>query len=574
MNKKQLKIIHLAHPEYSDMRTYWEKFRYTYNGGKDFVNKYTKKFSIKENDTDFANRKEMTYCPAHAKAAVIEVKNAIYERMPDIRREGGPKTYQDVVKGSNGGVDLHGRSMDDYIGTVILPELLVMSKVAVFVDKEPIEEGSTKADIKNVRPYLYHYIAEDIQNWNEDENGNITSILLRSTEFEVDETYKLPTRRVNKWNHFYVTDAVVHVDTYNAKSEKEGETRTLGINRIPVVIFQISHSLLTDVADYQIALVNMESADINYAIKSNFPFYIEQYDPKSLQGFLKKVQEDSDIEENETEQEIKVGSTQGRRYGKDLDAPTFINPSSEPLRASMEKEAKIKEEIRYLVNLSVANLAPLRSSADSKQQDHASLEAGLAYIGLELARGEREIGEIWALYEDSTDIPIIVYPDKYSRKTDEERLDEADKLSNVLPKVPSLSFQKFLAKRIITTLTATSVSTNELVKMHSEIDKAKIVVIDPEVLKTDIELGLVSNETASKARLYPEGEVEQAKKDHAERIKRIAESQMTPEDKAPGARGVDDLDPEPRKSAKDEKTRSREIAQDTEVKTKVRGKGK
>jgi hypothetical protein len=42
---------------------------------------------------------------------------------------------------------------------------------------------------------------------------------------------------------------------------------------------------MEDIADYQIALMNLESSDINYMLKSNFPFYVEQYDPRAEMNF-------------------------------------------------------------------------------------------------------------------------------------------------------------------------------------------------------------------------------------------------------------------------------------------------
>jgi hypothetical protein len=69
------------------------------------------------------------------------------------------------------------------------------------------------------------------------------------------------------------------------------------------------------------------------------------------------------------------------------------------------------------------------------------------------------------------------------------------------------------------------VSEETLKKIHKEIDSNAILITDPDVIAQDIEQGLVSLETASKARGYPEGEVESAKKDRADRAAAVALAQ-------------------------------------------------
>jgi hypothetical protein len=69
---------------------------------------------------------------------------------------------------------------------------------------------------------------------------------------------------------------------------------------------------------------------------------------------------------------------------------------------------------------------------------------------------------------------------------------------------------------------------------------AKYISSDPEAITKDLQNGLVSDATASLARGYDASEVEQAKKDHAERIARIQAAQAPPGGGLtnPGARGV------------------------------------
>jgi hypothetical protein len=130
-------------------------------------------------------------------------------------------------------------------------------------------------------------------------------------------------------------------------------------------------------------------------------------------------------------------------------------------------------------------------------------------------------------------------------RTDEDRRQEAEELREILPTVPSPTFQKQTTKDIITIMQGHKVSLDELNKMHSEIDKAVVIVTDPVIIRSDHEAGFVGDKLASELRGYPEGEAARAAADHAERAARIVMAQMKEADlKRAQARGAPDLDSE------------------------------
>ena len=61
----------------------------------------------------------------------------------------------------------------------------------------------------------------------------------------------------------------------------------LELRRIPFVLLDIGDSMIKDVVNHQIALLNLGSGDVNYALKSNFPFYVEQRDLRCRGAHLK-----------------------------------------------------------------------------------------------------------------------------------------------------------------------------------------------------------------------------------------------------------------------------------------------
>jgi len=578
-----MKVCDILHPDYKRLIVLWSKYRCVFEGGVAFINKYLQPFSSREDNKDFAIRKSLTYAPAHAKAAIMEIKNAIFQRMPDIKRSSGTQSYKEAVAGRNKGVDFNGNTMNGFIGRLVLPDLLSLGKIGVYIDRHPLPEQPSKADVQSRAPYLYTYAAEDIRSWAIDpDTQTLMSLLLCDTIDDIDPDTGLVVG-VNRRYRLLKKNADGVELAFFDRDGLSVQIIQLNLMEIPFVLFELSHSLLTDIADHQIALLNLASSDMNYALKGNFPFYTEQYDPLAEQTFVRQAIDDIPDDNVDALGEgtageaqdaaiaknlaVRVGVAQGRRYPKGLGAPAFIAPPIAPLTASMEKQEQIKREILQLVNLAVSTLRPSRASAESKREDQKGLEAGLSYIGLELEYGERQLQQIWGMYEHEKTDPSISYPQNYSLRTEESRRKEADDLLKLLPMLPSAMYQREVAKEIAEITLGHRVTDEKLQEIRDEIDASKVIVTDPEVINMDIENGLVSVETASQARLYPKDDVEKAKKEHAERLARINAAQSNP-----AARGTVDLDSDPNPA--EEKEKSRQTDKDGVPSDKTRGGGK
>src|SRR4051812_47167550 len=106
------------------MLPYWHKWRLTYKAGDDFITEYLQRMNRREDPQDYRERLAVTYCPSFAKAAINDVKNSIFQRLVDITREGGPRSYSEAINGRLGGVDMLGNTMNSFMGRRVLPELL------------------------------------------------------------------------------------------------------------------------------------------------------------------------------------------------------------------------------------------------------------------------------------------------------------------------------------------------------------------------------------------------------------------------------------------------------------------
>lgn len=527
------------HPDYVSSISDWEKYRYTMKGGRDYIDKYLYQYSKREDSTDFSDRKKYTYAPNYVKTSLIDIRNSLLQRMMFITRSGGDLSYTDAIEGKNGGVDLKGNTIDSFIGIDILTEMLIMKRSGVFIDK-----SSNISDVRNEtdRPYLYMYKAEDIKSWRKDKNGQLIKLLLVNNDYNLDD-YGLVTGYTRYQSLYSLEGDIVTRRDFEMDGKTElGILQEINLDTIPFHMFEISDSLLKDVVDYQIALLNMESSDINYCIKSNFPFYTEQYNPFSDIDMVQHPDTDSNSTDSGTQPSNKIdfGSQSGRRYPQNLERPGFIHPSPEPLEAGMKKEQDIIHAIKYHMTLNLSNLEQRFASADSKKQDLSAQENGLVVIGAILEHGENRIAEIWAKYQD-TESAFIKYPEKYNLRTEEDVRSEVDSKIGWANKVPSKTYQRAIFKDVASLSIGNKVTDTELKTIHKEIDNAEVLITDYEILSSDLENGLVGNDTASQARGYPEGEVEKAKKDHAERIERIQQAQSSGKMENATQRGVNDL---------------------------------
>jgi len=600
-------LVSARHPVYLRDFGYWQLWRNTYESGEYFVSNYLQKFTTRESDDDFASRKSVTPIPAFAKAAINDIRNSIFQRLHDAIRKGGSKSYKNAVQGLEGGVDMKGSSMDKFIGVDILTEMLVMGRVGCYVDMPvtvPSFDGQASlADTVEHRPYLYMYPVEDILSWtcsNPSNPEEFQAVLLRDrcTNFKQPGGFQIsiPDGGYERYRMVWINPETgkVNVQFFDTKGvpvdrntglPTTSEPIELELTKIPFVLLDIGDSLLKDVCRHQIALLNLGSSDVAYALKANFPFYVEQRDLRAVGDHLKHAANPDGTAtaggQGAKDTEITVGASHGRAYDMKMERPSFIHPSPEPLEASIKLQEKLEDDIRKLVQLAIQNKVGKRVSPESKEMDNQGLEAGLSFIGLILEGAERRIGEFWSSYEERNVrkrlVPTIKYPDRYSLKTDKNRIEEATKIAELMYTVPGGTVKRELAKTIVSTLLSGKISVDTLDRIYKEVDTANYTTSDPDTIIRSREAGLCGEQTASVALGFNEDEYLQAREDHLERIMRIKEAQTgdeeSEEDRA-GARGLTDLSSDPASEGKEEKEESRDTTMRDTVEKPVRGEGR
>jgi hypothetical protein len=442
--------------------------------------------------------------------------------------------------------------MNTFLGTNVLPDLLSIGKIYIYVDAPVIKDKSLLGAIGK-RPYIYTYPAENVLSWTQgssDDPKEFTSVILVDRTFEMDEELFVPKGFVERYRHLYLKDGKVNVQFYKpvvsgdsaasdqirltpvivsvSTLEKDGSPVVLDISEIPLVPCVLTDSLLTDIADYQIALLNLSSSDMAYLIKSNTVIYTEQFDAK-LEAMYKRMSDpDGKGESNEAQQAkdktLKIGHGKGRGYPVGTDRPGFINPSSDPVKISMDKQNQLIDEIDRLIDIKLESLA---ITGEAKKFDKQGLEAGLSYIGLILEQTDRKIAKFYAMYEGNKEIANVSYPTDYSLRTDSDRKVEAKATADLKDKVPSKTYQKEISKQVAHILLSHKLSTEKMEKIDKEIEAANYLTSDIKSLAEAKEAGFVTVGTASVAAGFAEGEAEKAKVERAEELALIQAAQTT-----------------------------------------------
>jgi hypothetical protein len=499
----------------------WVEWRYCYAAGRMFRDEYLERFSDRETKAEFQRRRDyLTPIPSYARLEVNRVKNALAQRFPDIIRRGGSKAWQEAVAGNGRGVDRRGSSMNSYTAKYLLPEALVMRRVGVLVDA-PRVNGDSAADVpENFRPYLNYYPVEHIERIIPapvESPSDWSAVMVKDINRDYDVTSG-ETTDVTTFRYYYLDPergGRVTIAKFDEQGKEVAAPVYTNLEQIPFVLYDILESLIKGVCSYQIAHLNLISADTSYALDANYPFMVRQRGnavPAHLIG---------------EDDEVDIGVKKGLWYEKGLNAPAFISPDVGPMQVAMKFRQMFKEEVHELVTGALASLG-----------EDGTMDAGLAFIGQCFEDGEQRLWDHWVAYEQADPsrrrTPQILYPEDWSLKTDEERLDEANKYIDVMNKLPGQTGKKEAGKVAYERLFRGRLTIKKLDSIKAEVDQAPYAISDADIVIKAKKEGIFSAETSALALGANEDEAEKAKKDKEDTQKAIAAAQMDQQNGGPG----------------------------------------
>lgn len=507
-----------------------KRWRLIKNGGDDFVEEFLARRE-KEDPTSFSTRRGLTYDPATASSAIDDVINSLAARL-DVSRTGGSAEYQDIVAGNMGGVDKNGSSMNDFLIKETIPELCFMGKTCWL-----IQNFTDDSDLRKV-PYIVQHTAEQMFNWAY-RDGQLTAFAVKfpaakinpdtgfmDDEVDVIRAFKLTDSGVETWLQ---DESDVELDPITLEA---GTSRTtLNLTKIPVVVFSLPVALLSKIDKMQIAMLNLESADIEWLRVANITLYIEQGNGFPNSSLIKST----DDTEEEDAFEVTLGSKNGRRYGLGMNPPAFISPPADPIRTSMEKQKQIETKTKEILKATMASMS--LASAESIQLLGQGMESCLFIIGTVLKLGEDQFADTFHEYLNRADNDVTVsYPKKYELRTEAERHKKVREIKDLAKTVGSNTAKKYLEIDAVKTLLDGRVPYADMQTIEQEIRDSEFCIYDPETVTALVESGIISHQLASKSLGAPDTDYAAAEEEHIRRIVAVQVSQTS---------GTGSLNPDP-----------------------------
>lgn len=523
------------HP--SRINTPFERWRFIKDGGDLFVEEYLESREA-ELDADFSARRDMTPDPGTASSAIDDVTNSFVARM-DVTRSGGDREYQEVIAGKLGGVDHKDTDLQTYMIKETVPELCYMSKFAWIV------QNFSNPDDPYKTPYIIPVRGENIWNWTY-VNNELVAVALRDFASVVDPDTGFSTEEKEVYRVFRLLNGSVTTHLEDAQGEiidpitllPGGAPETLDIDEIPVVIFELPIPLLKRIDRFQIAVLNMESADIDWLRTANLPLYVEQGNPM---GSAEMLNASIDPTVTTATPNISLGAKTGRLYGMNANQPDFISPPADPIRVSMEKQKDLALRCKEILKTTMSDLS--QASAESISLLGQGMEAGLFAIGTVLALGEIKFARIFHKYigKDYSGVTIS-YPKKYELRTESERLSKAESLKEVQKKVGSNIAKQALEIQVIQTLLEGKISNKDYEAAIKEVLDSDFCIYDPDTVISLSKEGIISKELASLSVGAPNGDSAKAAEEYIARILAVQVSQTSGTGALASGTG---LDPDP-----------------------------
>ncbi len=532
------KLTDIRHPEWSMMADLWAKWRMVYEGGEEFINNFLQEFSRRERFDDFRVRRSITYNSNHAGAIIDIIRNAMTVKLPEVSRKGDEK-YEELMRTD---VDMQKSSMSTFIGLETVPLLLAQGKRFIGVDSPEIFDlaGVRTLAEDQGRPYVWPIDAEDILSWSYNDMGQFQTLLMRETVDQKDFETGLVRGSSQQFRYMRLlgegdvdetldmSGPGVFVAVFDHESKLIGTPTVLNISRIPIVEFRLVDSLIRDIADMQVALLNLSSTDMSFLFRGNFPIYVEQVDDamatlkpagskREVTSPSEEISDRDRIVTDDKRPNVREGGGQkGIAYPKEMDAPSFIAPTTDNLKASMDKQSMIAQDMRALIDLSLVSLSvkAVEQSGKSKLADRMGQEAALAYIASVLESGEREVAQLFHEFLGMPNADFEVkYPEGFVLKSEDERHDEVIKLRELRSAVPSETYAKAVDERI-TEIMLKSISTpEEIAAAIEEVRNADYFDDDKqrrEAISEDVQNKLLSRKTGSRLRGHDESEADEA----------------------------------------------------------------
>lgn len=402
----------------------------------------------REHKEDYRDRIQRAYYLNYCKTIVDIYVSTIF------KKEVSRTTTSSDIKNFWNDVDRQGTRIDDYWREEVAVMSQVLGTQVVVVDMPSNPEGfaSRQQEIDaGFKPYLSTVFPGDLIDYVLDENGDFEWVAYmelgpdtREPGDPADSNSLEDRMRFKVWTK---TDWTL----FDRDGNKIGGAEH-HVGRVPVVLVInertpyleiLGKSALEDIAFINREIFNVSSLEQEYIYRQCFPFLAWPMDDIAEEG------------------RVKIGTGNFIPYPAQGSPGQYITPPTEPLKAQLEYQDKLREEIfrAAIVGGAEVEAGVIPSSGVAKAFDFHSQNQNIVRKARNLEAGERDIIDIvnrWMTGGDpvTPEIASVIYPTDFNIRAINDELGEAIQ-TIALNLGPTVNFhlKRRLANTIIPNLT-------------------------------------------------------------------------------------------------------------------------
>jgi hypothetical protein len=312
----------------------WTVNTEAYDGGGGFINGTNLIRFVRETDEGFTRRKKRCHYSNYARALTDTIMGHLFKKPP--ARETGDDILDKFIGATN-------KNQTKTL-TELIKEAALYAHIKgisyILVDKPAIEAESKLQEEREAMAYAYVLQAEDIVDWQKDDNDEYLWV-------KVAEVY-IPDEEKRKWNGDHTQMIQYRVwtrDGWILLNDKSGVVdrgeHTLG--KVPIIAIKEHQSLLypdlgdtefTALAQKNLRLFNIDSEIDLILINQTFAILCIN----SSAPFSDPADSDDTTSEKNY---VSIGTNGAITYAEGLDAPSFISPDT----ASIDSYMKVREQL-------------------------------------------------------------------------------------------------------------------------------------------------------------------------------------------------------------------------------------
>jgi len=241
--------IDLEHPEYTALKHVWRKYRDLYIGGE-LLKLHAQEYLLprqREPGDVYTERLSRVFYENYIGSIVDWYSATLFRREPVVTFEGANSRGREFFSGLMDEVDLKGTGLNDFFRAQFVEGLITGSSYVLVDFPRSAKKAGNRAEEDATgasRAYLVAYSAEDVINWNLDEQGNFDWVVIRTKLIRKERVEDAAWSKETRWAYYdkqtfriysQVDDVVRLVD--------EGTHALAKLNRVPLFDLRIPEGM-------------------------------------------------------------------------------------------------------------------------------------------------------------------------------------------------------------------------------------------------------------------------------------------------------------------------------------------